>query len=60
MILPIRSPTSSGIMNHPSSHARILRDFHVDAYSASLSAVATGIAPSEWLIMYRFFSSDGK
>ena len=51
MMPAMRSPTSSAISHHRSSHARTPRVAQVVAYSASESATPRGIAPSELLIM---------
>src|SRR5258706_14899237 len=52
MIAAILSPISRLISHQRSSHARTPRVAQVRAYSASESAAAAGIAPSELLIMY--------
>ena len=57
---PIWSPTVSGIVHQPWPHARIPRSAQTRAYSATRSAAAAGIAPSEWLIRYVVSRRIGK
>jgi hypothetical protein len=57
---PIWLPTVSGIVHHPSPHARMPRSAHVRAYSIIRCSAAAGMAPSEWLIRYVVCSRIGK
>ena len=47
MMLPMRSPTVTGMSHQPSSQARMPREAQVSVNSRTASAAPRGMAPSE-------------